>query len=269
MMFVNSDFSDLLKLFNDNDVKYLVIGGYAVIQHGEPRFTKDLDSRKFKDRVLALKQRGLESGVEATPTFLINGRPVRPDLGRVLPCGRRRRGGRLDHPGRSAACRCSGRAARPLTARVRCCAEPHQVPRRARVGGPERADALRPGGSGRGSPGGPGLGGSGPGLGPVWARSMCVGRAARPRAVWLCTTSRCSRGELRAIGPVRRGRRRTQGAMGLRFRRRGREACGRRGCRGGRPGRTWCTRSAAARTECRHPAPCALRTARCAGARGH
>ena len=42
-MFVNSDFSDLLKIFNDNKVKYLVIGGYAVIQHAEPRFTKDLD----------------------------------------------------------------------------------------------------------------------------------------------------------------------------------------------------------------------------------
>lgn len=42
-MFVNSDYSDLLKIFNDNGVKYLVIGGYAVIQHAEPRFTKDLD----------------------------------------------------------------------------------------------------------------------------------------------------------------------------------------------------------------------------------
>lgn len=42
-MFVNSDFSDLLKLFNANNVRYLVIGGYAVIQYAEPRFTKDLD----------------------------------------------------------------------------------------------------------------------------------------------------------------------------------------------------------------------------------
>ena len=42
-MFVNSDFSDLLKIFNANNVKYLVIGGYAVIQYAEPRFTKDLD----------------------------------------------------------------------------------------------------------------------------------------------------------------------------------------------------------------------------------
>ena len=42
-MFVNSDFSDLLNLFNDGGVRYLVIGGYAIIQYAEPRFTKDLD----------------------------------------------------------------------------------------------------------------------------------------------------------------------------------------------------------------------------------
>ncbi len=42
-MFVNSDFSDLLRIFNDNNVRYMVIGGYAVAQYAEPRFTKDLD----------------------------------------------------------------------------------------------------------------------------------------------------------------------------------------------------------------------------------
>ncbi len=31
-MFVNSDFSDLLSLSNANQVRYLVIGGYALIQ---------------------------------------------------------------------------------------------------------------------------------------------------------------------------------------------------------------------------------------------
>lgn len=31
-MFVNSDFSELLRLFNDNSVNYLVVGGDAVIQ---------------------------------------------------------------------------------------------------------------------------------------------------------------------------------------------------------------------------------------------
>jgi hypothetical protein len=42
-MFVNSDFSDLLRLFSDNDVRYLVIGGYAFIHYAEPRYTGDLD----------------------------------------------------------------------------------------------------------------------------------------------------------------------------------------------------------------------------------
>ena len=42
-MFVNSDFSDLLSLLGARRVKYLVIGGYAVVQHAEPRFTNDLD----------------------------------------------------------------------------------------------------------------------------------------------------------------------------------------------------------------------------------
>ena len=45
-MFVNSDFSDLLQIFNAREVKYLVIGGYAVVQYAEPRFTKDLDILK-------------------------------------------------------------------------------------------------------------------------------------------------------------------------------------------------------------------------------
>ena len=42
-MFVNSDFSELLSLSNVGGVRYLVIGGYAVIQRSEPRFMKDLD----------------------------------------------------------------------------------------------------------------------------------------------------------------------------------------------------------------------------------
>jgi hypothetical protein len=30
-MFVNSDFSGLLRIFNDHNVRYMVIGGYAVV----------------------------------------------------------------------------------------------------------------------------------------------------------------------------------------------------------------------------------------------
>jgi len=42
-MSVSSDFKDLLRLFNARQVKYLVIGGYAVVKYTEPRYTKDLD----------------------------------------------------------------------------------------------------------------------------------------------------------------------------------------------------------------------------------
>lgn len=42
-MFINSDFSDLLRLLDANGVRYLVVGGYAVVQYAEPRYTKDLD----------------------------------------------------------------------------------------------------------------------------------------------------------------------------------------------------------------------------------
>ncbi len=40
---MNSDFKDLLKIFNNNQVNYLIIGGYAIMKYTEPRFTKDLD----------------------------------------------------------------------------------------------------------------------------------------------------------------------------------------------------------------------------------
>lgn len=42
-MRINSDFRDLLLLLNDKKVEYLIVGGFAVILHSEPRYTKDLD----------------------------------------------------------------------------------------------------------------------------------------------------------------------------------------------------------------------------------
>ncbi len=38
-----TDFKELLKLFNSHEVKYLVVGGYAVGYHGYPRATGDID----------------------------------------------------------------------------------------------------------------------------------------------------------------------------------------------------------------------------------
>jgi predicted nucleotidyltransferase len=40
---VNQDFLDLLSAFNAAEVRYLVVGAYAVGVHGHPRATKDLD----------------------------------------------------------------------------------------------------------------------------------------------------------------------------------------------------------------------------------
>jgi hypothetical protein len=40
---MNSDFKELLQTFNEENVSYLVVGGYAVIHYSQPRYTKDLD----------------------------------------------------------------------------------------------------------------------------------------------------------------------------------------------------------------------------------
>ena len=40
---INKDFKEFIELLNKNDVKYLVVGGYALAFHGYPRFTKDID----------------------------------------------------------------------------------------------------------------------------------------------------------------------------------------------------------------------------------
>ena len=37
------DYKDLLSAFQSHGVKYLVVGGLAVIYHSQPRFTKDID----------------------------------------------------------------------------------------------------------------------------------------------------------------------------------------------------------------------------------
>jgi predicted nucleotidyltransferase len=37
------DFKDLLSAFHAHGVKYLIVGGYAVSFHGQPRATKDID----------------------------------------------------------------------------------------------------------------------------------------------------------------------------------------------------------------------------------
>ncbi|MBM3150621.1 MAG: hypothetical protein FJZ96_00205 [Chloroflexi bacterium] len=42
-MVLNQDFKEFIQSLNDNGVRYLVIGGFAVAFHGHPRYTKDMD----------------------------------------------------------------------------------------------------------------------------------------------------------------------------------------------------------------------------------
>ncbi|MCO6490009.1 MAG: nucleotidyltransferase [Phaeodactylibacter sp.] len=42
-MVINEDFKEFIELLNAHEVKYLVVGGYAVSMHGYPRYTKDID----------------------------------------------------------------------------------------------------------------------------------------------------------------------------------------------------------------------------------
>ncbi|MCU0389493.1 MAG: nucleotidyltransferase [Thermoflexibacter sp.] len=66
-MVLNEDFKEFIKLLNDNGVKYLIVGGYAVALHGYPRYTKDLDFWIWIDRenaektVKSLKEFGFAS----------------------------------------------------------------------------------------------------------------------------------------------------------------------------------------------------------------
>lgn len=40
---INKDFKEFIELLNKNDVRYLVVGGYALAFHGYPRYTKHID----------------------------------------------------------------------------------------------------------------------------------------------------------------------------------------------------------------------------------
>ncbi len=42
-MVLGPDFKEFVTLLNTHNVRYLLIGGYAVAFHGHPRYTKDLD----------------------------------------------------------------------------------------------------------------------------------------------------------------------------------------------------------------------------------
>lgn len=64
---LSQDFKEFVQSLNENSVRYLVIGGYAVAFHGHPRYTKDLDvwielsQENARRMVIALEQFGFAS----------------------------------------------------------------------------------------------------------------------------------------------------------------------------------------------------------------
>lgn len=64
---LSPDYKDFIQCLNDQHVRYLVVGGYAVALHGYPRFTKDMDlwidrsPRNATRMVKALHQFGFAS----------------------------------------------------------------------------------------------------------------------------------------------------------------------------------------------------------------
>ncbi|MGZ9235657.1 MAG: hypothetical protein ACXW4E_09040 [Anaerolineales bacterium] len=76
-MVLNQDFKEFIGSLNDNGVKYLVVGGYAVAFHGHPRYTKDLDiwiqvSPENASRLMkAIRQFGFESLGLRAEDFLV------------------------------------------------------------------------------------------------------------------------------------------------------------------------------------------------------
>ena len=79
MMMLNQDFKEFIELLNDHEVKYMIVGGYAVGFHGYPRYTKDMDvwlmvSEKNAEQTMkALQQFGFgQSGLQKSD-FLSTG----------------------------------------------------------------------------------------------------------------------------------------------------------------------------------------------------
>jgi hypothetical protein len=77
------DFSEFLRLLSEHEVRYLLVGGYAVGYHGYVRATADMDVWTPRERenaerlVAALREFGFGTSELTPELFLLEGRVVR------------------------------------------------------------------------------------------------------------------------------------------------------------------------------------------------
>ena len=80
-MEAQADFKEFLRLLNKNEVKYLLVGGYALAMHGSPRNTGDLDiwiqsgSKNAERLLIALDDFGFGSMGLKVEDFTTSGKP--------------------------------------------------------------------------------------------------------------------------------------------------------------------------------------------------
>jgi len=73
-MILPPDFKEFLKLLNEHNVRYLLIGGYAVGYHGYPRATEDMDIW------VAIHPENAQKIYSALKDFGLNDPNLKPDL---------------------------------------------------------------------------------------------------------------------------------------------------------------------------------------------
>lgn len=82
-IYLEPDFKEFLRLLNEKQIKYLLVGGYAVTFHGYPRATQDMDlwvspdienSRRITD---ALREFGFNPDQLGDSYFTRSGQMVR------------------------------------------------------------------------------------------------------------------------------------------------------------------------------------------------
>lgn len=79
---LSKDFSEFLRLLNNNNIRYLVVGGYAVAFHGYPRYTRDIDvwvqrsPQNAKKMLKVLEQFGFGSLDIKKEDFMVTNRVI-------------------------------------------------------------------------------------------------------------------------------------------------------------------------------------------------